>query len=113
MRPSEYPILHFANAIQESLSGNNEESGLLKLKLTPDEIKNMGVAEFIKTIRAALENRRVNLLVLVDQFEELFTYKTNNEKQKNENNYFINLLLGLANESDLPVYTIITMRSDY
>src|SRR5688572_6087299 len=113
MRPSGDPILHFANAIQESLSGNNEESGLLKLKLTPDEIKNMGVAEFIKTIRSALENRRVNLLILVDQFEELFTYKTNNEKQKNENNYFINLLLGLANESDLPVYTIITMRSDY
>ena len=113
MRPSGDPILHFTNAIQESLSGNNEESGLLKLKLTPDEIKNMGVAEFIKTIRAALENRRVNLLILVDQFEELFTYKTNNEKQKNENNYFINLLLGLANETDLPVYTIITMRSDY
>jgi len=112
MRPSGDPLFHLSRSLLDAFKEDEDLSSVRK-RLTPDAIKELGVSEFIQTMHAALDNRRVNLLILVDQFEELFTYKINTEKQKNENNYFINLLLGLANENSLPVYTIITMRSDY
>src|SRR5262249_49380387 len=60
-----------------------------------------------------------NLLVLVDQFEELFRYP--DYAQREEAEAFVALLLesrrptefGSAREADFPIYVTITMRSEY
>ena len=52
-----------------------------------------------------------NLLLLVDQFEELFAYAT--DRERNEVEGFIDLLLESAASEALPVYVVITMRSEF
>jgi hypothetical protein len=49
------------------------------------------------------------LLLVVDQFEEIFRYR---QKNVDEAESFINLLLRSASE-DVPIYVVITMRSDF
>jgi WD40 repeat protein len=52
-----------------------------------------------------------NLLVLVDQFEEVFRYRRLGDA--NVADAFVALLLATAQRRDLPVFVAITMRSDF
>jgi nicotinamidase-related amidase len=61
-------------------------------------------------------DKKNNLLVLVDQFEELFRFsKYEKEKgdSKRDSIAFINLLLQAARQKECPVFIVITMRSDF
>lgn len=51
-----------------------------------------------------------NLLLLVDQFEEIFRFHDKNDA---ETEAFVKLLLASANQQDVPIYIVITMRSDF
>jgi TRAP-type uncharacterized transport system substrate-binding protein len=53
---------------------------------------------------------REAMLLLVDQFEEIFRYRQRNIDQAEA---FINLLLRTASEPDVPIYVVLTMRSDF
>ncbi len=57
-----------------------------------------------------------NLLIVIDQFEELFRF-SRYEKEINEGRSdslsFINLLLTAAQQNDFLVYVLLTMRSDF
>lgn len=53
----------------------------------------------------------VNLLVLIDQFEELFRYKDYGERE--EAQAFVALLLESSCAPDVPINIVITMRSEY
>lgn len=60
--------------------------------------------------------RKRNLLLVIDQFEEIFRYEfsENFGEQRNvESRAFIEILLRLITQNDLPIYAVITMRSDY
>src|SRR5581483_7868509 len=52
-----------------------------------------------------------NLLLLVDQFEELFRYQDYAGREEAE--AFAAMLLESARETGLPIYVTITMRSEY
>ena len=54
---------------------------------------------------------RTNLLVLVDQFEELFRYA--DYAARDEAEAFVALLLESAAAQDLPIYVVLTMRSEF
>ncbi len=66
-----------------------------------------------------------NLLIVVDQFEELFRFKKENqaqiineksetqEKAENEASAFVKLLLEAVTDKTKRVYVVITMRSDF
>lgn len=57
-----------------------------------------------------------NLLILVDQFEELFRfsrYEKDNKDGKRDSVAFINLLLKATEQREVPVYVVFTMRSDF
>ena len=55
-----------------------------------------------------------NLLLVVDQFEEIFRYRKQTQNV-NDADAFVNLLLASAQskQSDVPIYIVITMRSDF
>ena len=53
------------------------------------------------------------LLLLVDQFEELFRYRREGEGQRDEANAFVSLLLASARATEGGIYVVLTMRSDY
>jgi ABC-type multidrug transport system fused ATPase/permease subunit len=52
-----------------------------------------------------------NLLIAVDQFEELFRYQGFSGREEAE--AFIALLLASASQRDVPIYIVLTMRSDF
>jgi hypothetical protein len=54
---------------------------------------------------------RRTLLVLVDQFEEIFRYRE--QMAADEADAFVALLLASAGQHEVPIYVVITMRSDY
>lgn len=68
--------------------------------------------------RKAQQRETANLIILVDQFEEFFTNPENYNRgsTSNDANLVLNLLLETARiaiESDLPIYIVFTMRSDF
>lgn len=54
---------------------------------------------------------KTNLLLLVDQFEEIFRFGKRSDTD--EDDAFISLLLATAGQKEIPVYVVITMRSDF
>lgn len=56
---------------------------------------------------------RRKILIVVDQFEEVFRFESNGDLERNQTSEFINLLLTLINQPESPVHVVITMRSDY
>ncbi len=52
-----------------------------------------------------------NLLVLVDQFEEIFRYSDYAAREEAED--FVALLIESARATDLPIHIVVTMRSEY
>jgi energy-coupling factor transporter ATP-binding protein EcfA2 len=61
-------------------------------------------------------DKKNNLLILVDQFEELFRfsrYEKDTREGKRDSIAFINLLLKASEQKELPIYVVFTMRSDF
>ncbi|MCU0321087.1 MAG: hypothetical protein MUE72_01650, partial [Chitinophagaceae bacterium] len=57
-----------------------------------------------------------NLLILVDQFEEIFRFsrlEKDAKEGKRDSISFINLLLKASEQKELPIYVVFTMRSDF
>lgn len=56
-----------------------------------------------------------NVLILVDQFEELFRYQYSGKDSDalDKVDHFINLVVNIVKQQELPVYVVITMRSDF
>ncbi len=56
-----------------------------------------------------------NVLILVDQFEELFRYQYSGKDANalDKVDHFVNLLVSVVKQVELPVYVVITMRSDF
>lgn len=53
-----------------------------------------------------------SLLVIADQFEELFRYDTTSAQQGSAA-LFVNLLLDATERRDVPIYVVVTMRSEF
>lgn len=80
-----------------------------------DRVQNRGVEALIERLQPILKGRSANLLLLVDQFEELFhaDRREGLVKPSDESRQFVQLLLDLASASETPVYVILTVRSDF
>ncbi|CAN5660653.1 hypothetical protein BH18ACI5_BH18ACI5_00630 [soil metagenome] len=63
--------------------------------------------------QARLESNE-NLLVVVDQFEELFRFRQLGAgKQSDDGAAFVSLLIEAARQREHPIYVVLTMRSDF
>ncbi|HWW75709.1 MAG TPA: hypothetical protein VNZ44_09950, partial [Pyrinomonadaceae bacterium] len=69
----------------------------------------------IEAVRQAGRAPGENLLVVVDQFEELFRYARISEHGPHGNQAaaFVKLLLEARKQTEIPIYIVLTMRSDY
>ncbi|MBV8524249.1 MAG: ATP-binding protein, partial [Acetobacteraceae bacterium] len=68
----------------------------------------LGLIEIVKGTEAL---QGATLLVLVDQFEEIFRFRE--RIAADEADAFVALLLASAGQTEVPIYVVITMRSDY
>ena len=113
MRPGEDPLGNLAAAFStsEAFGGRAAEGGLTRAFFeTTLHASRLGL---LQCIRESDVSAADNVLILVDQFEEIFRYKhSRRTSSAGEAAAFVKLLLA-ARESDMPVYVAMTMRSDF
>jgi WD40 repeat protein/energy-coupling factor transporter ATP-binding protein EcfA2 len=104
MRPGMAPIENLA----EGLRG----AGLPGVDSARLRSSSLGL---IETVREAGLEPGESLLVVADQFEELFRYQRRSVElgEISEAALFVSLLLTAAQRPDVPVYIVLTMRSDF
>ena len=115
MRPGEDPIRHLAEALNSpdvlGTTGELETTNSVLLEAT----LRRGTRGLVEAVRQARMLGQDNLLIVVDQFEELFRFRRNNqlENSRNEAVAFVKILLEAAKQEEIPIYVVITMRSDF
>jgi WD40 repeat protein/energy-coupling factor transporter ATP-binding protein EcfA2 len=145
MRPSDSPFSNLAIALQESLrklengsrigdtSGDRipqpdrRETQDPQILTFTEAVLQSGPLGFVEAIEDARVPAERNVLLLVDQFEEIFrfrypdqSYAENDDenrqrirKQRSDANAFVNLLLTTSKQTQSQVYVVLTMRSDF
>ncbi|MFZ2172280.1 MAG: ATP-binding protein, partial [Methylococcaceae bacterium] len=74
----------------------------------------LGLIDIVQDARTRQTGKEAfNLLVLVDQFEELFTYADAGGRKADEAEAFVNLLLAPPTVPDAGIYIVLTMRTDF
>jgi len=130
-RPERSPLANFSKSIAEQLGIENVSTVLSELSHGYSSLVDLykasrlyldpGDPEWIQgdeEQRNSMRRSAANLLIVADQFEEFFTNPENysNGVPSKEANLVTNLLLETARialEENLPIYVIITMRSDF
>ncbi|HEX3527774.1 MAG TPA: hypothetical protein VH988_11970 [Thermoanaerobaculia bacterium] len=114
LRPGEDPLGNLATALSapEALGQGSDDDGLTRTFFeTTLRASNRGLVECIQQARLA---PRDNVLVLVDQFEEIFRFKRSRRiVGRDEAVAFVKLLLEAARHQEVPCYIALTMRSDF
>ena len=112
LRPGSQPIQSLATALIDETSLAPDESvdridavGFLAASLR------RGPTGLIEALQMTPPPPGQNLLILVDQFEEIFRF--HREEGGDEANAFVSILLESARSRDTPIYVVITMRSDF
>ena len=118
-RPGTNPIGAMAKALAEegALFRDLAIEGLTLPQLVDVNLRmsKLGLIDIVQ--QAALEDG-VNLLLVVDQFEELFRYGQlaaagSDSGQRNDSTAFVNLLLEVAERAPERIFVVLTMRSDF
>ena len=110
MRPGGNPIEQLAKGLIEAdLYDPDEEDVALQVMATLTR-SGLGLVEAIR--QSDLESGE-NFLLVVDQFEEIFRFRKASNDSDERAIFFVNLLLEAVAQSELPIYVIITMRSDF
>lgn len=116
-RPGEDPIGNLAAALSApDVLGTDSELANTNRFLVESTLRR-GPLGLIESVRLARLPQHENLLVLVDQFEELFRFRRSRhlhgQNARDEASAFIKLLLEATRVEDVSIYIVITMRSDF
>jgi WD40 repeat protein len=111
MKPGQNPLSNLVTAVLEQA---NDKAQNATVKGVMEKIKEEGVDALLHLLKP-LRNGETNFFLLADQFEELFRIAMNQTetKSKDDATDFVNLLLALSEQKEIPVYVVITMRSDF
>jgi energy-coupling factor transporter ATP-binding protein EcfA2 len=104
LRPGTAPIDALAGALMEGLGLESLDDVRRPLCAT-----SAGVSQVVS--RAGLA-RGESLLIVVDQFEELFRFEVTRDEDANAA-LFVSLILAAAQQRDVPIYVVATMRSEF
>lgn len=121
IKPGKAPMRHLAEAV---LTGESaDEAGAEE---TAEEAAALGqeaslcgaeplVEHLGRSLGAGEGPGEENVLLVVDQFEELFRFglHAKNRRLRDEAADFVSVLLDLVEEGSLPVYVVLTMRADF
>jgi WD40 repeat protein/energy-coupling factor transporter ATP-binding protein EcfA2 len=114
-RPGASPIDNLAEAIFKKIPQQNasEEDKKIRKKIISTLLRSSSLG-LIEAIMQTREFSDKNTLILIDQFEELFRFRRQDDAEAiNEALNFVNLLTEAIRYEGLPIYVAITMRSDF
>ena len=116
MRPGNDPVGNLARALNSPDVFGSEipENASLQVALTEASLLR-GSRGLVDAVRQAMIASNENLLVLVDQFEEIFRFArvAETKEYRDEAAAFVKLLIEAAKQREIPIYVVLTMRSDY
>ena len=112
-RPGGSPLANLTDALIGARTPEASAAGVSR-----DSVSRLLAASSLGLVAAAeqlLGGARGSLLLVVDQFEEIFRFRDLSGSRDAEEDAVecVSLLLGAASQSDVPVYVVLTMRSDY
>ncbi|HEX3184027.1 MAG TPA: hypothetical protein VHQ94_04485 [Pyrinomonadaceae bacterium] len=127
LRPGSDPIGNLARALASPAvlgSRDDTEASNLQAVLAETTLRSsgLGLVELVSRARTKLDSRGQplfadyeNLLVVVDQFEELFRFKQLIEQENSNEDAaaFVRLLLEAVRQKAEKIYVVLTMRSDF
>jgi len=114
-RPGHDPIGHLAASLaSEEVLGSDGDDAALQKTIIEATLRRSALG-LVEATRQARMPENENLLVVVDQFEEIFRFRRMSKREgpEDEAAAFIKLLLEAKRQTDVPVYIVITMRSDF
>lgn len=110
MRPGGSPLAHLAQSLCDAgLYDADAEDALPHLQATLSRSRN----GLIEALRQSPAGQGAKLLLVVDQFEELFRFNRASAASQEESVGFVNLLLKATQEAGQSIYVVLTMRSDF
>ncbi|MDE0472629.1 MAG: High-affnity carbon uptake protein Hat/HatR [Ekhidna sp.] len=116
-RPGGGPIDNLAESLlikNREYSNLEDEDKLIRKTIISTVLRSssLGLVEVVRQLRT---EEHENVLILVDQFEELFRYRKleATTSDLNESSAFVNLLLEAIHQHDESIYIALTMRSDF
>src|SRR5215213_5655391 len=115
MRPSNDPLGNLSQALASTdVLGSPEGNPQLQATIIEATLRR-GSLGLVEVVRQNRMPRNENLLVLVDQFEELFRFErvTRDQQYHYAAASFVKLLLEAARQSEFAIYVVLTMRSDF
>ena len=116
-RPGGGPIDNLAEALlikDKEYSNLGDEDKLIRKTIISTVLRSSSLG-LVEVVRQLKTDDFENVLILVDQFEELFRYRKleSATSDLDESSAFVNLLLEAIHQYDEPVYIALTMRSDF
>ena len=115
LRPGNDPMGNLALALNapDVLGAGNEDPVIHRTLIeTTLRRSTLGLVDAVQQARLLSHE---NLLIVVDQFEELFRFQQllQRETSDDEATAFVKLLLEATRQREVPIYIVLTMRSDY
>jgi WD40 repeat protein/energy-coupling factor transporter ATP-binding protein EcfA2 len=112
INPGSSPMENLARAVCQNPSlidpseAKDFEANLLKLM-------NGNPLGLVQAMRPILDSDQ-RLLILIDQFEEVFRFSSEERAEsKGEYDMFVRLIIETVRQRDVPIYAILTLRSDF
>ena len=110
-KPGDAPLYNLTAAMA---SATESEATPGSVEGWVQNIQSRGGHVLADRLRAAIDGDDSNLLVVVDQFEELFRFQqARTTRVREEAADFVAILLHLGQQTVTPVYIVLTMRSDF
>jgi hypothetical protein len=110
LRPGDRPLGRLARALASPNILGGDRTGEESVAFTEATLRR-GPLGLIEIVRGAEALQGATLLVMIDQFEEIFRYRE--RITADEADAFVALLLASAGQTEVAIYVVITMRSDY
>jgi WD40 repeat protein len=114
-RPGSDPIGHLSEALNDPGVLGREDPGQAEMYRSMIE-STLSRSSFglIEAVRHCHLPPGENLLVVVDQFEELFRYRSALQNRSfDQASAFVRLLIEASRREDVSIYVVLTMRSDF
>ncbi len=110
MKPGDAPLHSLATTLIETQSAVRNSQSAIEMA---DVIRAGGAQAVVESLMPQLAD--TNLLLLVDQFEEIFRFgvESGEAEKRGEAADFVSIMLELGRQRRLPIYVVMTMRSDF
>jgi hypothetical protein len=110
LRSGDRPLARLARALGSADILGADRTGPESIAFIEATLRR-GPLGLIEIVKGAEALKGANLLVIIDQFEEIFRYR--DRIAADEADAFVALLLASARQTEVAIYVVITMRSDY